>query len=79
MRFRVVMCKMGYTELRFNIYVVPIQISLTKYLYLYIYIYIFLSIFIHIFIHIFICIFIYLFIYLFIFISDDFNDKLYTH
>ena len=31
MRFRVVMCKMGYTELRFNIYIVPIQISLTKY------------------------------------------------
>ena len=38
MRFRVVMYKIGYTELRFNIYIVPIQISLTKYIYIYIYI-----------------------------------------
>ena len=40
MRFCVVMCKMGYTELRFND-IVPIQISLTKYIYINIYIYIY--------------------------------------
>ena len=37
MRFRLVMCKVGYTELRFNIYIVPIQISLYIYIYIYIY------------------------------------------
>ena len=31
-RFRVVMCKICYTEFRFDIYIVPIQISLTKYI-----------------------------------------------